>query len=255
MATAVFPTPFVPGFRLVDGTDLNSQFGNPITSSQTTVTAKASGTQTNSTAITAAITNVTTVATAADGVLLPAAKAGATYTLVNNGAAAMTVFASGSDTINGTAGSTGVSQAAGTTSSYRAAVAGKWLAGGGVAGAGTFTTLSASGLFTESGGGVSAAGTNQATGTALVSNINNLTTVGASTGVVLPSAAGAGLAVYVFNKGAQNVQVYGNGSDTIDGTAGATGVALGHTAGTNSCIFFSTAAATWVSAKLGAVSS
>lgn len=254
MATAAFPSPFVPGFRLIDGSDLNTNFANPTLSSQNAVTAKASGSQTTSAPITASVTNVTVVASANDGVLLPAAKAGQEYTVMNNGANAMTVFASGTDTINGIAGATGVSQAAGSTSTYRSAALGKWLAGGGVAGAGTFTTLSASGLFTESGGGVSAAGTNQATGTALVSNINNLTTVGSGTGVVLPVAA-AGLAVYVFNKGANNVVVYGNGSDTIDTTAGATGVTLGHTAGTNSCIFFGVAAATWVSAKLGAVSS
>lgn len=59
----------------------------------------------------------------------------------------------------------------------------------------------------------------------LVNGVNEITTA-ASGGdsVVLPKAA-VGLVVFVANAGASSVQVFGNGSDTINGTAGAMGVA------------------------------
>lgn len=248
------PTPFLPGFRLFDGGDLNDQLANPISGVETAITATAGGSQSTSYQLSKRFNVATVVATAADGVKLPTANPGTEIIIINAGASALQVFTKASaSTINGTSGATGVSQAAGTTAAYRCTAPGVWRASGGVAGIGSFTALSVSGLLAESGAGVSAAGTNQATGTALAANLNQLTTVGASTGVVMPAAV-AGLALMIANKGANNVQVYGNGSDTIDGTAGATGVTLGHTAGTNSCMFFCCVAGTWISAKLGAVS-
>ena len=101
--------------------------------------------------------------------------------------------------------------------------------------------------------GLTAAGTTRTDALALTKAINNVTTAAASTGVVLPSAAtvGVGGSVIVFNNGASAIKVYAPGSDTIDGTAGSTGVTL-----TNAlrCQYFVTAAATWISAKLGATS-
>jgi hypothetical protein len=103
--------------------------------------------------------------------------------------------------------------------------------------------------------GLTAAGTNQATALALTKVINVVTTAAASTGVALPSAATVGIGGYViiFNAGANAIKVYGavGSSDTIDGTAGATGVTL-----TNAlrCEYYVTAAGVWRSAQLGVVS-
>lgn len=101
--------------------------------------------------------------------------------------------------------------------------------------------------------GLTAAGTTRADALALTSSINVLGTVASGTGAILPAAAtvGIGGSVIVFNDGANPAKIYAAGSDTIDGTAGATGVTL-----TNAlrCEFYVTAALTYKSAKLGATS-
>ena len=107
--TAVYPKPFQPGPRLISGTDLNTQFGNPIVSVDNTVTALGTNRAT-AYAVKAAITNLTTVA-ASTGAVLPVGVVGATYILFNAGASPLTVYAPGSMTIDGTAGSTGVALA------------------------------------------------------------------------------------------------------------------------------------------------
>lgn len=100
---------------------------------------------------------------------------------------------------------------------------------------------------------LTAAGTDRATGLQLAAQMNVVSTAAASTGVVLPSATavGAGGSVIVFNDGASPIKVYATGSETIDGTAGATGVTL-----TNAlrCEFYLTTTLKWKSAKLGATS-
>jgi hypothetical protein len=101
---------------------------------------------------------------------------------------------------------------------------------------------------------LTAIGSTRATSLGLTSTINNVTTAAAGTGVTLPPAAsvGIGATVVIFNNGANLIQVYGAGSDTIDGVAGATGVPL-----TNAtrCEFYVITATSWISAKLGVVSS
>lgn len=113
--------------------------------------------------------------------------------------------------------------------------------------------LSAAYVDVSTGTGLTAVGTNRATSLALTKAVNVISTAAASTGVTLPSAATVGIGgkVVVFNNGANPIKVYGDGSDTIDGTAGATGVTL-----TNAlrCEFYVTAALTYISAQLGAVS-
>lgn len=99
---------------------------------------------------------------------------------------------------------------------------------------------------------LTAAGTTRADALALTKAINAVTTAGLNTGVVLPSAAnvGEGGTVIIFNSGANPIKVYAAGSDTIDGTAGATGVTL-----TNAkrCAY-TVIGGVFVSAQLGAVS-
>lgn len=98
-----------------------------------------------------------------------------------------------------------------------------------------------------------AVGTNRATALALTACQNFIATAAASTGVVLPAASlvGVGGWVDIYNGGANPIQVYGAGSDTIDTVAGATGVPL---ANAKRCRYTVTAALTWVSAQLGVVS-
>lgn len=100
---------------------------------------------------------------------------------------------------------------------------------------------------------LTAAGTSRTDALALTSQLNFVATAALNTGVNLPSAATVGIGGYVsvFNAGANPIKVYAPGSDTIDGTAGSTGVTL-----TNAkrCEFYVSAAATWISAQLGVVS-
>lgn len=80
---------------------------------QDNITATPAGTQATSVPITTALARITTVASANDGVLLPPAIRGMEISIVNDAALnSAKVFASGTDTINGTAGATGVALAA-----------------------------------------------------------------------------------------------------------------------------------------------
>lgn len=125
--TAVSPQPFtITGFASQDGNKLNKLFGYPVVASENGITATPSGTQINSYLITAPVTRVTTVTTTADGVSLPPSLAGQVYIVINSGANSMTVFGNGTDTIGGTAGSTGVAQAAAAVTMYICPVQGSW---------------------------------------------------------------------------------------------------------------------------------
>lgn len=78
--------------------------------------------------------------------------------------------------------------------------------------------------------GLAAVGTTRATALALTARRNVVATAAsAATGVTLPPSLsiGIGNSVYVYNDGPSNAfHVYASGSDTIDGTAGSTGVDL-----------------------------
>lgn len=147
---------FTPGPRLIDGTQLNPivdvlngvaatpgalSVGGNLTATGVVdlqgpvfaldnfaagITAHASGGQTSATALVKAVNQVDTVANAADSVKLPApTKVGQLVVVINNAATnAMQVFGSGTDTINGIATATGVSQAAGKTAIYVATTTG-----------------------------------------------------------------------------------------------------------------------------------
>lgn len=145
MADVVTQT-FQPGFRLVDGTDLNNVVDetnagftgvadqlngtDTIVVKQTTadaLTAHAGGGQASALLLTAAINRVSTVANANDSVKLPPSTAGASITVINGAASnSMQVFGTSPDTVNDVATGTGVAQAAGKTAIYSCPVAGKW---------------------------------------------------------------------------------------------------------------------------------
>lgn len=98
--------------------------------------------------------------------------------------------------------------------------------------------------------GLTASGTTRANALVLLKDTNNITTASANTGVVLPESF-IGRRVRIYNNGANAIKVYAQGSETIDGTAGSTGVTLTNAKRADfECI----AANTWISAQLGAVS-
>lgn len=96
-----------------------------------TITAFATGGQTSATALSATKTfhRVSVCATAADSVKLPAATVGQAHYLRNDGAAAMQVFGQATETINGVASATGISQAVGMGVWYVCTTAGAWTTG------------------------------------------------------------------------------------------------------------------------------
>lgn len=137
--------------------------------------------------------------------------------------------------------------------------------GGTTPAAGTFTTIdgilgsvtpaaaTVTFLRRSVGNALTAAGTTRTDALALTKAVNNVTTAAASTGVTLPASATVGIGgmVYVFNAGANAIQVYGAGSDTIDTVAGSTGVPLTNT---KRAVFLCVTANTFISAQLGVIS-
>lgn len=99
---------------------------------------------------------------------------------------------------------------------------------------------------------LSAAGTSRTDATQLAKAVNVLGTVASGTGVILPAIPAVGAQVILVNGGANTVAVYGSGSNTIDGTAGATGITM---AATHRAMFIATSSSTWISVLLGAVAS
>lgn len=112
-AVAITQTPqqFLPGLRLIDGTALNNALANPLYSTLDNVTASTVHTQAGATPIstTSTLVRVTTVANSGDAIILPPAYPGDEFKITNQGANPLQIYASGSDNIDGTAGSTGVS--------------------------------------------------------------------------------------------------------------------------------------------------
>lgn len=112
-----------------DGTQrlLSAQLAKPVFSVSNGLTALASGGQPGATPLTATINRVTTVGTAADSVLLPAATPGQKIIVVNAAASnAMAVFPNTGDAINAGSANASVSVAAGKTEIFVCAVTGTW---------------------------------------------------------------------------------------------------------------------------------
>lgn len=79
--------------------------------------------------------------------------------------------------------------------------------------------------------GISAAGTNQATCTQLVSDLSNVTTVASGTGVCLPPTV-AGAKFTVHTSGANSLLIYANpGGGTLNGQGATAAITLVNTAG------------------------
>lgn len=84
----------------------------PAPDAQLDLTAQADGTKANATALGYGVNTVSTVAGAADSVLLPYAYPGAVVFVENDVATSMQVFGKGTDTVDGVATGTGVAQGA-----------------------------------------------------------------------------------------------------------------------------------------------
>lgn len=118
------------GYALQDGSILEVLLATPQWQTNYGITALAGGGRSSSTPVLVLGSNVvTTVATVADSVVLPSAVAGNIVYLLNaDSADAVQVFANASDTINGTAGATGVSYAAAKRVLFIAVDNGVWIA-------------------------------------------------------------------------------------------------------------------------------
>lgn len=107
------------------------------------ITAHAGGGQGSAMQLVAQTSRVTTVVTSGDSVKLPPSTPGLELTVINAGANPMQVFGSGTDTINGVATATGVSQMSNSAVIYICTSAGYWYTDGlamGYAGGGLSTS-------------------------------------------------------------------------------------------------------------------
>jgi len=95
--------------------------------------------------------------------------------------------------------------------------------------------------------GLTATGSTQAGALQLFNETNRFTTVAAGTGAILPPAV-PGLTVFIIHHGANNLQVYGNGTDVIDDQTNTVGV----TQMFNSTVLYTcTVAGKWYTEGLG----
>jgi hypothetical protein len=106
------------------GTGYSGSF--PTVSSTDGLTAHAGGTQAAALLLTTAINRVTTVASVADSIKLPASAPGMQITAINAATNSMQVYGSGTDTINAVATATGVAVPGGKTANFYCTLAGAW---------------------------------------------------------------------------------------------------------------------------------
>lgn len=91
------------------------------------ITAHAGGGQTNATKLTSVLNRVTTVASAADSVELPASIAGLEITIINAAASnSMNVFPATGEAINALSANSAFAVAAGKTATFYCVTAGQW---------------------------------------------------------------------------------------------------------------------------------
>jgi hypothetical protein len=116
-----------------------------------TLTAFAGGGQGSATQLTTGYTNVTTVATAGDSVKLPAAVAGLSATVKNNGAANLAVFPATADTINGGSANASITLVPGAEKTFVAMDSTNWETSEDVVQSSSVTTNSISEATTDGG--------------------------------------------------------------------------------------------------------
>lgn len=109
----------------VSGTLTNSAYSQARTVTNT-ITAFAGGGQGSAVTLTTSLNRITTCATAADSVKLPAATAGKEVKIKNNGAAYASIFPASGEVIDTLAANTSVSLPVGGTIEFYCVVAGTW---------------------------------------------------------------------------------------------------------------------------------
>ena len=114
------------GKRLADDDALNGILATPQWQTTTGIVALAGGGRPGAPVLNLGSNEVVTVASGADSVVLPSAVPGSVVFVTNAGASSLQVFANGSDTINGTAGATGVAQGNGLSALYIASDVAQW---------------------------------------------------------------------------------------------------------------------------------
>jgi len=204
----------------------------------------AGSTQAASTQLVAAYNRVTT-ATALQGVRLPVSAPGLDVLVENHTGVTIVVYGAGTDQIDDIATATGLQQMDSSVVLFTCYGAGKWYTNGAATGYAKNPNGSVVLETAQYADAITAVGTTQATGMQLSAQVNNVTTVGAGTGVNLPTSA-PGLMVTVENNGVNPLIVYPvqGGSETINGAAAGVGVSLHPgTAATFNC----TAAGAWYS--------
>lgn len=217
------------------------------------ITATPSGTQANSVVLNSMFNRVATVATVGDGVLLPGVTSfpgGAlSICVINDAANTMTVYGSGSDTINGQTGSVGVAQMGKSIAFYQCSQAGKWIAQGLGSGYASGNSSSFPTYSTQTGVTATPSGT-QSTSVLITGTQVQFSTVAAGAGSRLPPAQ-AGMELTVINNGANPLAVFpasaANGGVTGGDAINALGQnsAFSLAAGTPT-IFYCFVTGTWV---------
>ena len=206
-------------------------------SATTGLTARAGGGQTSALLLTTEVNTVTTVASAGDSVKLPLATGGGlTIPVINLGANSLQVYGSGTDTINGVASATGVSQMVNSVVLYVSYASGLWVVEGVETGyAGNYATSSFANGLTALAGGAQA-------GTAVTTAIARFTTVAAPGNSAQLPTSSPGLVRTIINAGANAMAVFGQTGDVINGLPAnvATSLPAGQTA-----VFICAVAGTW----------
>lgn len=189
---------------------------------QTGIIAGTTHTQAGATVLTKEVNRVDTSTAPAvgtvlgDGVALMAVTPGLDVTVINNTANIIFVYPNGTDTLNGQAAGVGLPIPPFSVEIFETAGAGAWYFDAGVGFSGALNTV----LAVD---GIIATGSTQGGAFALSADFNRISSAPAGTGVILPVAK-QGMDLFVLNHGGLTLQVYGNGTDTIDDIAGATGV-------------------------------
>jgi hypothetical protein len=159
--------------------------------------------------------------TLGDGVKLMAAAPGLTILVINTTAFAVQVYASGSDTVNGVAGATGVILPPQGIYLFASAAAGAWSCEGiGTGASGGFPTVTAVDALTAHAGG------GQGAATSCAAVINRFTTVATAGDSGLLPPAKAGMQVTVTNAGAASLNVFPASGEQINNAAANTAFAL-----------------------------
>jgi hypothetical protein len=178
------------------------------------ITAKASGVQANATQLSYGFNQIATVASAADGVVMPAAVPGEFVTVINDGANVAQLFGLGADTINGVTGSTGIVLPLRANYTFSCAVAGQWKVDP--------ASYGSQGLFAQGpvAGAFASNGNTQGNGAPITARLTRLTTVSVANGAVTLPGALPGDERTITNANTANAaNVYPAVNETITGQA------------------------------------